>query len=348
MTEQNAFLIRAMYSREEDFKTFFENNVAAVGWSRVDFTAYSDSAALRLAVYDTYYRDCSSPTNVISRKLNEVERFQSIRPGDRIVIPFNSYIVLAEALEETLYDPENACDLSNQRRVRYRFADGKLLRIPRSELSDRLQKRLRVRGITIASLSDFREELDLLFRRDSYSYSQELQDLEQREFARLKTELLQNLQTGNTNLPSGGIGLERLVCDLMSCEGYHASILPKNHFSGYADADILAVKEDAFSSTKILVQVKHHRGNSGDWGVRQLIGALAHPAYSDCNGYFITSAAIPADVQKLAQEHGIEVMDGAALVDLILNDLNQLSETTRRQLGICRVPRLLFLSDIQS
>lgn len=36
-------MIRAMLSREEDFKIFFENNVVAVGWSKVDFAALSDA-----------------------------------------------------------------------------------------------------------------------------------------------------------------------------------------------------------------------------------------------------------------------------------------------------------------
>ena len=71
---------------------------------------------------------------------------------------------------------------------------------------------------------------------------------------------LENLQKGKSNLQTGGIGLENLVCEIMQCEGYESKILAKNKFQGKADADILAIKEDSFMSKKIFVQVKHHNG----------------------------------------------------------------------------------------
>ena len=58
-------------------------------------------------------------------------------------------------------------------------------------------------------------------------------------------------------------------------------------------------------------------------------------------GYFITSAMVTDDVRLFAEENGIEVMDGNALVELIVNNLDKLSETTKRLLGICTVPHML-------
>lgn len=97
MTERNYYMVRAMYSREEDFRVFFENNVVAVGWCEVDFTESPDSSALRKAVYETYYSNNKTAPQVTGKHLNECERFKNIREGDYILVPYWSGIVLAEA-----------------------------------------------------------------------------------------------------------------------------------------------------------------------------------------------------------------------------------------------------------
>lgn len=127
----------------------------------------------------------------------------------------------------------------------------------------------------------------------------------------------------------------------MKCEGYEAEVLAKNKFTGKADADIRAIKEDSFMSKKIFVQVKHHSGYSGSQGIQQVIDVLSQKEYEGYEGYFITSAMVSDDVRAFAEENGIEVMDGNALVELIVNNLDKLSETTKRLLGICIVPRML-------
>lgn len=125
---------------------------------------------------------------------------------------------MAEAREKENYsDSAYDQDLANQRRVTYRYDNGKLLLIPRSDLSEGLQRRLRVRGNVVANLFEFKEEINRIFGRQSYSYSQEMQIADQQEMARLKRRLLANIQGGKTNLQTGGIGLENLVCELMRC-----------------------------------------------------------------------------------------------------------------------------------
>lgn len=342
MSDRNYYMVRAMFSREDDFKIFFDNNVVAVGWSSVDFSALSNSQEVKNAVYKAYYENSDKAQQVISKNLNEVERFKDMKKGDYILVPFNSYIALAEANEREIYSCEaREQDLANQRSVAYRYENGKLLIIPRNELSEGLQRRLRVRGNTVANLFEFKNEIETIFSRQSYSYSQEMQDMEQEEIRKLKSGLLENIQKGKTNLQTGGIGLENLVCELMKCEGYEAEVLAKNKFTGKADADIRAIKEDSFMSKKIFVQVKHHSGYSGKEGIQQIIDVLAQKEYEGYEGYFITSALLADDVRLFAEENDIEVMDGNALVELIVNNLDGLSETTKRLLGICVVPRML-------
>ena len=135
--------------------------------------------------------------------------------------------------------------------------------------------------------------------------------------------------------------LDNLVCEIMKCEGYDSKVLAKSSFTGKADADIQSIKEDSFMSKKIFVQVKHHSGNSGEWGIKQLIDVLAQNEYKDYEGYFITSGFIDEDVRKFASDNNIEVMDGNDLVDLIISNMNKLSETTKRLLGICAIPHIV-------
>lgn len=344
LSDRNYYMIRAMYSHEEDFKIFFDNNVVAVGWSDVDFSAFSSSQELRDSVYKNYYEKSNTVQQVISKKLNMVECFKNMKKGDYIIVPLPYHIALAEVNEQEFYSIEaHERDLANQRRVTYRYEDGKLLKIPRNELSEGLQRRLRVRGNIVANLFEFKDEIEKVFSKKSYSYSQEMQDVEQEEIRKLKDVLLENIQNGKTNLQTGGIGLENLVCELMQCEGYKADVLPKNKFTGKADADIRAIKEDPFMSKKIFVQVKHHSGNSGKQGIQQIINVLAQKDYEGYEGYFITSALLDDDAQSLAEESGIGVMTGNELVELIVNNLDKLSETTKRSLGICAIPRVLSI-----
>ncbi len=344
MEERNYYMVRAMFSNEEDINVFFSENVAAVGWSRVNFSSYSDSKELRKAVCEEYYNNKGKKPQVISKKLNEVERFKNIKKGDYIIVPYYSYIAIAEAEEGEIYSSEAYnLDLSNQKRVSYRYSEGEILKIPRAELSEGLQRRLRVRGNTVSNLFEFKDEIEKIFSRESYSYSQEMIDLERSEEKKLKEGLLKQLQNGRSNLKTGGIGLEKLICELMRLEGYKAEVLSKNKFTGKADADIRAVKEDSFMSKKIFVQVKHHSGYSDKYGIEQIIKVLALDEYSDYEGYFITSAMVSDEVRKFAEENEIEVMDGNGLVELIVSNIDKLSSETKRSLGISVIPHMVSI-----
>lgn len=343
MSERHYFMVRAMRSEESDFAVFFKRNVVAVGWSNIDFSKFSKGEALREAVRQQYYASSQEAAITISKKLNEVVRFKDIQAGDYIIVPFHSSIALAVAETDelySLYDLDR--DLSNQRKVSYRYSDSDVLRIPRNELSEGLQRRLRVRGTAVANLFEFADEIETIFASRSYSFSQEMQLREQEERERLKMGLLDHIRSGKTNLQTGGIGLENLVCELMRCEGYDAKVLAKSKFTGKADADIQALKEDAFMSKKIFVQVKHHSGLSGKEGIQQVIDVLKQDEYKEYEGYFVTSADIDEQTTIFAADNDIEVMDGNALAELIINNIGNLSETTIRLLGISPYPHILM------
>ncbi|ERJ82513.1 hypothetical protein HMPREF1987_01421 [Peptostreptococcaceae bacterium oral taxon 113 str. W5053] len=101
---------------------------------------------------------------MISKKLNEVKRFKNLQEGDIIIVPFYSSVVLAIVGKEDIYS-EKAYErsLANQRKVEYCqveycLEDGKLMLISRKELSEGLQRRLRVRGSSYQATTDYVEK----------------------------------------------------------------------------------------------------------------------------------------------------------------------------------------------
>lgn len=339
---RNYYMVRAMDSTEPYFKMFFDNNIVGVGWSDVNFTNYATSQELRETVYKKYYLGGNRAPQVVSKHLNEVERFKNIQVGDYIVIPYYSGIVLAVADEEERYDiSAEEIDLANQRVVQYQYKGNDRLVIPRCELSEGLQRRLRVPGNSVSNLYEFRNEVERLFSDESYSYSKVLQEKENKHLEALRKVLLERIQSGDTNLQTGGIGLEKLVCELMCIEGYTAHILAKTKFSGSADADIEGVKTDAFSSTKIFVQVKHHSGTSPRTGIKQVIDVITQTEYEEYDGWFVTSADVSSEDLAFAQKHGIHVMKGNDLVDLIISDVDRLPKELKIKLGISQYPTLI-------
>jgi len=338
--ERNYWMVRAMRSTEADFKEFFENSVVAVGWSEVDFSK-EDVSTLSSTLRSTYYAN-STDKRTVSRYVNQALRFKNIKKGDYIIVPYYSSVVIAEAEEEERYSQDaESLDLANQRVVSYRYHNGKLLTIPRSNLVTGLQTRLSAQGLSVADLQEFKDEIEKMFTMESYSYTKQLQEIEEKSLEEFKVKLLSNIQTGKTNLRSGGIGLEHLMRDIMVCEGYDAKVLYKGTFSGKADADVSAVKQDSFVTQQILIQIKHHTGYSNQYGIDQLVGALEDSRYSDYDGYFITSALVAEDVRVYATNRGIEVIDGNGLVDLIVKNLSKLSNDVKYALGISTVPYLL-------
>ena len=341
MTEvtRNYYMVRAMWSEEKDFKIFLENNVVAVGWSKLDFSKETVKE-LRSKLFELYYKEATwKPT--VSKGLNEAERFKRINKGDYIIVPYNSSVLLAVADEKEIYsETAKDRDLANQRAVAYKYHKGELLVIPRNDLSEGLQRRLRVRGNSVSNLFEFKDEIERLFKNPSYSYTRMVQEFEEDALEKLKKGLLDNIQYGKTNLQTGGIGFENLICEIMRCEGYTAKVLAKNKFDGGTDADILATKEDSFMSKSIFIQAKHHSGISNRDGINQLIGVLKKDEYKECDGYFVTSARVDEDVRAYAEENGIEVIEGSEVVDLIISNITKLSIDLRYKLGMCMVPQL--------
>jgi len=341
--DKKYYMIRAMTQSQKDFDVFFENNIAAVGWSKVNFNQFDNVDSLVKEVYETYYKSGSSAPQVIGKKKNEVRRFKGIKRHDRLVIPFPRAVCLAEAETDELHSCEYYDqDLSNQRKVIYhRDQNGGLIYIPRDKLSEGLQRRLRVRGTTIANLGEFSDEIDNLFEGQNFDSIYDKNRIETTR--KFKEDLLKNIKSGKTNLKSGGYGLEKLVRELLEIDGYEAKIQSKQRFSGFADADIVAIKEDFCATQKLLVQVKHHSGETGTWGAKQLTEILEseNDLFSEYKLVLVTSATPSAELVEFCEMKDVVIVSGSELLDWIFNSLSYLKFDTKKRLGISDVPTLL-------
>jgi len=282
--------------------------------------------------------------SVRGRRENEILRFNSIEEGDRIVVPYHSSVALATATGEHRYEPEVAedIDLSNQVKVTYLQEDGNIAAIPRDELTEGFARRLRVRGMTVNELDEFAKEIEQLRRADEASWQVRLEEQEEERREEFREQLLQNIRGGKTHLDAGGRGLEELVAELLRCEGYDEAERFGQRLPGTADADVRASRADRFGEQKLLVQVKHHQGQSGDHGIEQLLAVPeeAPQTYEDHKLVYVTTGEVKESAAEKAATHDIDVLGGSEFIDWLLDHVDQINPRMRRQLGISDLPQL--------
>ncbi len=346
MTRPGCFMVRAMESSSADFDIFFKNDteIVAVGWSKIDFSAISSAETVVDQVWQAYYKDGHVAPQVVGKKKNEVRRFKGLRKDDRILIPHwgDIHIAIATGRERFNSLDGERRDLANQHIVRFqRITGGDLASFPRNALSEGLQRRLRVRGTTIADLNEFATEVENLVRGEAYTLTiDRAVDEQKMAFVRHFVTLLQD---GTSALQAGGIGLERLVAELLQADGYTASVQSKRRFPELADADVEAVRDDHITSVKLLVQVKHHAGASGVWGAKQLQNILKTQAdlFSEFQLVLVTTAKASEELRHFCDNNDIMLITGQELAEWIADDWPHLSKDTLRRLRLGDVPQIV-------
>ncbi|WP_353570018.1 restriction endonuclease [Candidatus Albibeggiatoa sp. nov. BB20] len=325
---------------QNQFKEFFDNSIVAVGWSNVDFSSFSGTKKLVDEIQLKYkYLASRSPTSR-GKTLNQIRRFKLIKKDDKILVPYWSNICLAIATGKEVYKATaGSHDQSNQHEVDYlRDASGDIIFIPRTHLSEALQRRLRVMGSIVSDLDNFSKELDDLFSGQTFDSTFSLK--QDKEIEKFKQDLLGKIKSGSTLLKAGGIGLERLIKHLLELEGYNAKICGKSTFSGLADADIIATKEDRFLPTKLLVQVKHHQGVESTWGAEQLT-AIEEECLDCCKLVLVTTAKASDDLIEMCEKKDITLLEGEDLMDWIYDMLPKMNVDFKKKLRISDVPIII-------
>jgi len=331
--EQRNYLVRTI-------PELVEKGIVGLGWVDFKFCDYGDAEEVIKEINNAYG---------IGRYGNQIRRFFSISDGDVIVAPLPHSVAIGRAAGGQFYD-ENYYDedRANQRKINFpRDPEGRVISIPRSSFSEAFQRRLRVMGMVVNDLTEFRDEIrSALLRIDAggdHSWLNQFNEKKEAHKEDFRKRLLANIQSGRTNLKTGGCGLEELVKELLQAEGYEARVLSKRQFNGFADADVEAFRSDRWSTVKILIQVKHHQGYSNAHGLNQLreIKQAHSGEYDDYLSVFLTTASVSEEMRKQAVKDGITVMDGEALVEWIEGNIDHLAEKTKNLLGVYELPAVI-------
>jgi restriction system protein len=318
-----------------------EKGIVGVGWVDFHFNEIPDAEeALRLIVEDW---------GSVGRWSNQIRRFYNIAEGDVVVAPVPYAVAIGKATGGLFYDTAYYdADRANQRRVNFpRDQEGRVITIPRTSFSEAFQRRLQVQGMTVNDLGEFAAEIQSavvsLEQGSNYSWVNQIHEETSRQKEVFKKKLLVNIQSGKTNLQTGGVGLENLVCELLNLEGYSAHVLSKRHFGSFADADVQASRSDRCTMVKLFVQVKHHQGFSNEDGIHQLEEIRnAHAGeYDDYEHVFVTSASVSEELRKTAEKSEVTVIAGPELAEWLSDHIHRLSNETKLALGVYEVPAVI-------
>lgn len=317
-------------------ESLIKENKIGYGWKQINFSTHNNVNSL--------IKDIIEKNGSIGRMTNQVKNYFNLKQDDIVIVPLGKSIAIAKVLGEKFFEPSfTGGHGANQIKVEFFRKDNKIIRIPRSTLKQNLERRLKLRT-TIGDLSRFYEEIEHLIQNlNNYgnfeinNSFQEKAGFYEQEF---KKELLNAICKGNTRLKAGGRGLEELVKELLKIEGYsQVDILDKKNGEGIADVDIQATSENNPFLKDIIVQVKHHNGETSNHAINQLIAYEAE-ATSNAYKWVITTGHISDESKLYAEENQINIMEGEQFVDWIYTNLDKLKRTTKESLGIVDVPKL--------
>lgn len=344
--DRDLYMVRAKDQTDDEFAYFFQNGVVAIGWSRVDVRSLDSKKEVDDVLSDHYDFWSDAYPSVRGRRENEILRFNGIEEGDRVLIPYRSSVALATVDGEHRYVPDTGVDLSNQIVVTYeRDDEGDLLTVSRSDLTGALQSRLRVPGSTVTDLNEFVDEIERLFdREEQFTWKARHRKQEEDRRQEFRKEMLTRLQQREGHLPAGGLGLEDLVAELLRMDKFdEVNRLAKSNFEGEGDADVEATRADRFGERKVLVQVKHHQGESSGHGIQQLrsIQENEPETWGDHELVLVSTGSVPPDIKSDAEQTGIVVFDKTDFIDWLLDHVDGLNPETRRKLGLSEVPTFI-------
>lgn len=286
----------------------------------------------------------------IGRKKNQIKRYYNLAKGDIVIVPATGSIVVAEVVGEKSFKEDAAVKYGENRiNVSYFRDEKKNVFIPRKQLSTALQSRLKIQ-MSVANLSDFSEEIgrhvEALEKGETHTWKKATEDKEANALSCFKADLLKRIKQGDVGLEAGGYGLEKLVQELFEIEGYHAEIQAKNQSRGIDDVDIIATRVNGITleAERFLIQVKHHKGTTGQKGLEQLIAHgidRTDQEFRLTRKILITTAKFSDNLLNKAEENNIIAMDGNRFVDWLYDNIEALCSSTRIALGISSIPSLV-------
>ena len=325
-----------------------EEDLVGYGWENVKFKEYTDGKDLIKNGFRAKGID-------FGRKRKQIERYQNIKNGDIIVVPINKAIAIGIATEEKYHEENSGVKYSaNRIKVNFFKKDSKVIYISRSDLDTNFEQRLKIRT-TIANLNDFEEEVGQIIEQietgKDYEKSTIFANKEKKAKDKFIKEMLKRMRTGKgLSISAGGSGLEELIKEIFQSKGYNTFIPSKNKKNKknkhIADVDIVAYRNGELLSKGelILIQAKHHKGTTGNHGVKQLEAIVDYSfgniEFSE-DDYTVKKILITTAQKENENNNSVHIINGQLFVEWLYDNIHLLSKKTKEQLGISEIPTIV-------
>lgn len=158
------YILRAMGQSEEEFRFLFERDVVALGWGKVDLTAFPEDEAVARAMA-AYHETPHPPAR--QKKERSIRFFKRLKQGDRLLIPFGPEVILAVSRGVPWYDPSPEAlrfEFANQHFVDYVMIGEDIKRVARTALPTGLKERLEWRGVAMLPADEFAAQIEATFQ----------------------------------------------------------------------------------------------------------------------------------------------------------------------------------------
>lgn len=312
---QRAFVLRIAPGGIDKVPEALKDDEILIGWS--DAEGLLDETLqwepFRKIVSAAYYAEQSNMRKAGAAAGHMWRFIRDMKPGDLVVVPYNSNFYVAKVRGPAKYASTNIADDSAYRRP-VEWLNGKQP-IPRQVAKAALLSRMKVQGTTADAsdlVADIAESLEVASHKETPTFQNDLKN-------RLIGEVVKEMRAGRIE----SFGFERLLQSvLIGLGAVDCKIIPRNWDKG---ADLVATFRVAGAfEFRVAVQAKHWQPDppvDGDV-VRQLIKGIE--AEEANLGLVATSGTFSEDAREVArkyfEEEGIriELIDGDELAKLMI------------------------------
>lgn len=319
--------LRMLNYEWEVSRKLFEDDYICMGYSHLnkvennyDYVSYYNSfgdkksKVLQKDVRDTYGKWGHN---------YKVERFLNLEVGDIVIVPDYKCFYITEVIERPIsfskirdkYTDKEDIDIGIVCKIRKIKNESGEIRVDRERFAKgELKGKLRSFSGYYELEKENTEEIIKNFKEDKIIKIEE--ELKNRTKKIVLDTVVESLNPNN---------IERFIKKLMEKTGAVCEIPPKNDKSNtennIGDVDIVCVYEKI--KHIIYIQVKYHRGYTGDWGIKQLEDYKDSSLDGDYSTsyWLITTGEISQEAKKLALENKnkvIRLIDGLELAEMII------------------------------
>lgn len=305
---------------------FLKKNVVAVGWSKMGDLAKlkADREAFKAKVAEAFP---DKKPGAIPNNAGQLYRFvHEMKPGDIIVYPsrFDRQIHIGKIEGGYNYDPGLGDGYPHTRPVKWMRA------LPRTQFSQgalyevgSAMSFFQVKTFTEEFLAALKGEIASPEPKEDETVALVAEDIEETTKDFILKQLAQELK---------GHAFAEFVAHLLGAMGYRTRLSPEGPDGGI---DIIAHKDElGFEPPIIKVQVKSTEGSTGDPVASALYGKVTAGEF----GLLIGLGTFTTQAKSFARsKSNLRLIDGAELVDLILQHYDQLDSRYKGLIPLKRV-----------